>query len=486
MAKTIFNTSEESNFILNMTEEQYSKLASAGLLTAFFAAPLFTLLPEINSNKFSYTLAAGGLAVGGVFCMILALIALMRRFVERKSILPVCAFGVMLAWGVVSLINSFDISTSVYGYPGRGEGILALIFYFCFFVTAASIKREKAVRTVINGVIIVGLLNSAVSLVQVFFGKLSHYRMVHLLIRANAASGLSQSPLFLAMVLTMSLLAALIGFVMSDSKKRRIFCIISACVYSFVMMFTYSLIGICGLCLSVITVIIVTLKTESPKVRLLSILSVIAPAAAAVGLVFAGAIGDISAYKLYDGYELWYADSYVRLSASGSYNRDVLDITNTKDVYLYLNKKTMKYAGQYGLTGTGPDQLAFAQVYTFGPLTPQDDIGDVLMYNEGTFDRCYNEYLYTAATRGIPSLIALLAVLIPVLYLGAGAVKRERSQEQITIYALTAAGVLLFLIGCTNVAFSPIFWAAAGLSCASMRPEVKSGVKVRSDKKEKK
>ena len=49
MAKTLLNSSEKSNFILNMTEETYSKLASIGLFAACFAVPLFTILPEVDS-----------------------------------------------------------------------------------------------------------------------------------------------------------------------------------------------------------------------------------------------------------------------------------------------------------------------------------------------------------------------------------------------------------------------------------------------------
>ncbi|MBQ9899107.1 MAG: hypothetical protein IJM44_06605 [Ruminococcus sp.] len=485
VTKTIFNTTEESNFILNMTHEGYSKIASIGLLTAFFAVPLFTLLPEISTSRFSYTLAAGGLAVGGVFCMILALIALIRRFVDRRALLPVIAFAAMVLWGAISMINGFDFSIGLYGFSGRGEGFLALVFYFSFFVTAAAIKRDTALKTLLNGIIGVGLLNSLIALVQIFFGKLSHYKMVYLLIKANAASGLSQSPLFLAMVLTLALIAALIGFAMDKSKKRRVICLVSACLFSFVMMFTYTFIGFCGLALSVIAAVIAVLRSGAPKSRLLSVPAVLVSAAAAIGLVFTGLIGDLTSYKLYDGYELWWADSYVRVSASGSFNREVLNIDSTKDVYLYLNKKTMNCISSYGLTGTGPDQLSLAQIYTYGMLDDSADISDILAYNDGTFDRCYNEYLYTAATRGIPSLIALLAVLLPAICLGYVSMKNDRTQETAVIFALTLTGALLFLIGCTNVAFSPIFWAAAGASCSKLLAETKSDKKAKAEKKEK-
>ena len=228
--KTIFNTTERSNFILNMTEEQYSKLASWGLVIGMFMMPLFTLAPEINDYKFSYAMTAGGLAVAGVINMILAIIALMKKYVHKAAMLPVCAFGAMIVWGAVSLFNGYDYGVGLYGFTERGEGLLAILFYASFFTAAIAIKRRSAVKRVINGVIGVGVFNCIISLLQVFGGYLSHYRLLGEItengenrdLYAYAASGLSMSPIFLAMLLTLALTAALISFVTSDSKRNRL------------------------------------------------------------------------------------------------------------------------------------------------------------------------------------------------------------------------------------------------------------------------
>ena len=63
--KTLFNSSENSNFILNMTEEQYSKLASIGLTATCFLVFVFTAIAEIISavsGSSSYSIAAAGLS----------------------------------------------------------------------------------------------------------------------------------------------------------------------------------------------------------------------------------------------------------------------------------------------------------------------------------------------------------------------------------------------------------------------------------------
>ena len=160
MAKQLFNSSESSNFILNLTEEKYAKMASFGMLSALFTTSVATAIPVIAHDSGLYILSAAGLALSGVVCMIIAIIALMKKYVSGKLVFPVCAFGAMLIWGVISLINSYDTGIAFYGYNGRGEGLLAIAFYGCFFVTAATLRRGNVFGTVIKGLVGVGLLNS--------------------------------------------------------------------------------------------------------------------------------------------------------------------------------------------------------------------------------------------------------------------------------------------------------------------------------------
>ncbi len=464
MAKQLFNSSEKSNFILNMTEEKYSKIASIGLLAACLCTSFSTAVPVISGNKV-YTIITAGLSVAGVIGMVLALIGIMKKYVGKRLLLPLCGTGVTLLWAVISLINSYDRNVSLNGYPGRGEGLLAIIFYISFFITAASIKGDKARKTLVYGILANGLLNSVFALIQVFSGELSDFHWASVKIEINAAAGLSQSPLFLAMVLSLSIAAALMGAVLFSGKKEKIFCIFSACVFSFVIMFTYSFIGICGAVLAVIAAVITVFAVKAPKISLLSVLSVIVPAAAAVIVVNAGVIGNISSYRLYDGRILWFADSYIRITSSGSYDSDLVDIDDTYDVYYTLNRKTLDIISGCPVTGTGPDQLIYPQIYTYGPEgTENSSVEDILLFNKGTFDRVYNEYLNTAATRGIPSAIALIATLIGVIAIGFKGYKKTKSKMTLCMTLLTSMGALIFLIGCSNTAFSPIFWVIAGAS----------------------
>ena len=483
MAKQLFNTTEKSNFILNMTEEKFSKLASMGLLSSFLLTSLFTAIPLFSGSK-AYTISSIGLTISGVICMVLALIGIIKKYINKKVVVPAAAIGFMLVWAIISMFNSYDIYVSINGFPGRGEGILALLFYAGFFITAASIKTDKARKTLLCGILVNGVLNSLLGLVQIFTGSFSEFSKVSLKTTINAASGFSASPLFLAMVLSVSIAVAISGLVLFEGKKAKILCVISVCLFSFVNMFTYSLIGICGTALAAVMGAIMIIAAKAPKINLLSVLAVFIPAAAAVVIVNSGAIGNIDSYRLYDGRILWFADSYMRVNSSGDFDADIIDIDDTADVYYTLNRKTMDIISAYGLVGTGPDQLLYPQLYTFGTADPETlSVEDVALINKGTFDRVYNEYLNTAATRGIPSAIALAVTLLGILAAGIKGYKRSRSNITLCMLLLTIMGVLLFFICCSSTAFTPIFWAVAGCSVVNFNaPDEKKSGKVKKSK----
>lgn len=468
MAKQLFNSSEKSDFIVNMTEEKFSKLASWGLLSSVFLTSVSAAIPVISDMK-AYSLTSIGITLGGIFCMVLALIGAMKKYIDRRTLIPAAAMGVTLVWAVISMINSYDYFVSLNGYPGRGEGLLTLIFYASFFITAASIKTDKARKTLLWGILANGVLNSIVGLVQIFTGYLSDYKYVSLKTEINAASGFSQSPLFLAMVLSVSIAVAMCGLALFEGKKAKIFCIASICLFSFVNMFTYSLIGICGTVLAAIIGIIMIIAAKAPKINLLSVFGVIVPAAAAVVIVNCGLIGNIDSYRLYDGRILWFADSYMRLNSSGDCDSERVDIDDTADVYHFINRKTTDIISKNGLVGTGPDQLVFPQIYNFGLEDIENAyIEDIAIINKGTFDRAYNDYLNTAATRGIPSAIALVVTILGTLAAGVASYRKSRNNITLCMVLLTAMGGLLYLICCSSMAFTPIFWAVAGCSLVNL------------------
>lgn len=454
MAKTIFNTSENSNFILNLTEEKYSKMSSTALILPCILVSLAAIPCEFDIEDISYPIISGALAVCGVICMIMSIIAFIKGYVKKQKLIPVLSFAAMILWGVVSLINSYDKSVSFYGFDGRGEGLLAIIFYFCFFVTASAISTDKFKQRIFDALIAAGIINSLWALPQIFIDSMpSKYSYVVSAGDINACSGLSQSPLFLAMVLSMSLMAAMAGSVLFEGKRRKTIYTISAILFAFVMIFTYSTIAIAGIGLSAAALIITVFLKKADKKHLIKAAGTVLAAVCGIILVNSGAVCENSSYSLHDGALMWF-DSFNRLGASGNYNPNKVDIESTADVYAYINSETIEIIKKFPLTGTGEENLIYPQLYSSYEI----------IENSGTFDKNYNEYLYTAATRGIPSLIFFLAVLISIIYLGVRKIKNNK--DDICSYislCLTLCGIIIFFIGSGNITFSPVFWIFAGL-----------------------
>jgi len=454
MAKTIFNTSEKSNFILNMTHEKYSKMASFSLMLTCILVSVATIPCEFNIEKISYPIISGALALCGVACMIMSIIAFIKGYIRKQKLIPILLFAVMLIWGIISLIDSYDVSVSFYGFDGRGEGLLALIFYFCFFVTASAISEEKFIIRIFDSFIIMGIINSVWSVPQIFVDSMpSKYDYIVSAGDVNACSGLSQSPLFLAMVLSLSLIMSLIGSIIFENKKRRIIYMVSSVIFGFIMIFTYSLISLVGISLSVISFVITMFVRKSPGINFLKPAGVLLSALCAVLLINSGTVCENSSYSIHDGALMWF-DSFNRIGASGNFNPKELDIENTFDVYSYLNSETLNIIKKYPLTGTGPENLVYPQLYSSYNI----------IENSGTFDKNYNEYLYVAATRGIPSLILFIVLLVSVIYIGFRKLKAEKNNVCTYIsMCITLCGIIIFFIGAGNITFSPLFWISAGI-----------------------
>ena len=245
----------------------------------------------------------------------------MKKYITKDMLVPVGAFGFMLVWGVISLINSYDVKISFYGFDGRGEGLLAIIFYFCFFITALTIKGKKSVSLVMDAVAAVGTINALWGIMQIFGAVPTNYGSVVATVpwdstdKINAASGLSQSPLFLAMVLGISLVTVLSGAVLCEKKARRVVYAVSGCIMSFVLIFTYSVAGWIAFGIAVVTSLILVFTKKVPKKRLISIACAVLSSALAIQLICFGVGNIYDKYKLHDALDV---DDVVGLEVLGS------------------------------------------------------------------------------------------------------------------------------------------------------------------------
>lgn len=472
MAKTIFNTTEKSNFILNMKISEYHGFNQKILLGFLILMPLFCLPLEFFKVA---SIPGIAFAIVGVFAMVFAFIGFMKKATHRSLYLPAGLFGGMAIFGIVSVIRSYDYTTALTGADGRNEGLLSVIFYGCIFLIAAQLGTEENHRKLFKGILCMGLAECGWGILQALpLGLPSYYQNLDpmLLFRLFLPSGLTGSPIFLAILLVMLLFPAMLGAALEQNKRDRIFFLICAAVFSLTAVKTQCILGIWGTAAAILSAGIVSLCKKGGKRSIICLLTALA--AFGLGLIWSffspaingtysrstGETVEISnQLALYDGGILW-KDSAYRLGSSGYYIENgsenpngSFSISNTAESYAYTWKVTAGIIGRFPLEGTGPDCLVYPQLYQSLAISQ----------NPNVFDRCYNYYLHLAATLGIPATLCFVSVLAAVLKRGAGICKRSGSWLYTGLFGAVILYAVMMLIGTSSVTVTPIFWMLAGI-----------------------
>ena len=138
-AKTIFNTTEESNFILNMKTEDYWKYNLRIMQLFLVLMPIFSIVLEFAKL---YSVPAMALSISGVFAMVFVFIGYMKSVTPKQLILPSVLAGGMIVWGIVSLFNCFFPRIATFGSDGRGEGLLS-DYILCVFLFAGGAVGDR-------------------------------------------------------------------------------------------------------------------------------------------------------------------------------------------------------------------------------------------------------------------------------------------------------------------------------------------------------
>ncbi|MBE6848839.1 MAG: hypothetical protein E7502_02910 [Ruminococcus sp.] len=472
MPKTIFNTTEKSNFILNMKPEEYQGFLMKILLGWMILSPLFCIPLEFAKV---YSVPGMALSIIGVAAMVFVFIGFMKQVTPRSLYLPAGLLGGLVVWGTVSLINSYDYGIALMGMDGRNEGLLSIIFYGCLCLLGAQIQTEENHRKILDGLMVFGLVQCAWGILQALpLGFPSTYNNLEplLLFRVFLPSGLTGSPIFLAILLSILIVPATLGAAYAPEKTKRAFYLICACVYAIMAAKTQCLAGIAGSSLAILgtAVYLFIKKAGVPAFARASAVAAAflfgmgfwASMAPSINSTYSRETGEQvqveSGFTLYDGAIIW-EDSAYRLAVSGYYVRNgaknpngSFEILSLPETYGFLWGTTLSIIGRFPLVGSGPDSLVYPQLFQHR----------VIASNPNTFDRPYNQYLHIAATLGIPALLLYLALAGIIVVRGA---KQCKGGNWVTagIYGAVLLYLLLMLIGTSSVTTAPVFWMLAGI-----------------------
>lgn len=542
MAKTIFGTSEKSNFILNMDLDKYRRGCGKlmlGMLWAVAVSEGINQLTYYANPGFAEKIGAGGgsmvfamlmimlravaivFSVAGVLAIIAVVIGLMRKQVTKSAAVPYLMLAGMLGWAAVSLFHSYDLKTSFFGQDGRDEGWLALLIYASLFYLGTMLRQKEDREFFLRGILNFGIVQGVWGMIQAlpildYFDPnkgLNVYRNIDPLLYWNVRlpAGLTDSPITYAMLLGMFAAIAIPAAMFSAEKSvrvRGVICAGLAVMMSFRTQTIAGLIAGCGGLLLAVILFAVKRKQAVGKAAAVPVTAVCAAALAfgwcfaapsmnhsyfhpdktniqqpKEGLSYSGREKDVAEAQrpngltvsdregntfpaLYDGGIVW-DDGYYRLSTAGPNGKsEEFNVYDAASALRYCWKQGIHAIGIDPLFGVGPDNFCFTQLRT----------SYVIAENQNAVDRPYNDLLYIAATRGVPSLIVYLGLLVVCFVL---AWKRKAVLKSWTFPAAGGAVILYTaasLTGISVLTVAPLFWCLLGMLAAEPITEpVKAG-----------
>ncbi len=493
MPKTIFHTTEKSNFILNMDLDRYRSVCSKLLFimlaviagsTAIYQIT-YSLTSELSEmmqqTGFSYFLSSLLVSlrsismlfsICGVAAIIAMVVGLMRNQFSKTTALPYFLVLGSLAWGVISMINSFDTEMSFFGLDGRDEGWLALLMYAAMFYLGSMLRRKENLDRFLYWTLWLGIANGIWGLLQAqpWFAFPSQYGFIEPLLYQNLRlpSGFTDSPISFAMLLGMLLGIAIPYAMLSESPKKRITALISMGLSMLLLLKTQTIAGLIAAAFAVIEMVIlfaVKQKAVHGK-RWLAPVILVGTLLLSFGWAYMSPSMNgvyqtyddtalTNGYRLYDGGIVW-DDGFYRLSVAGPYTPSAepdFDIYDAASVLGYCWQEGIRVVGKYPMLGTGPDNFTYSQLKT----------SMYISYNPNTIDRPYNDYIYIAATRGIPSLLLYLALLVVCIWFGIRGYRKTKNWLYLAALSAVACFMMTAVVGISVLTVSPLLWILLGI-----------------------
>ena len=457
MPKTIFGTSEKSNFILNMNKSTVEKwkngLLYGSIIILLIGGMVITLLEKANAFMGSF------LYVAGFSCILFYIVLLLRKdikFKDTPAAFLIAALAVLAAASYYKVVltdgNSAHTSTALLGETGRYEGLLALLAYFGIFLLAACVTKRETVKKLFMLLMGAGIVQAAFAVMQhIPWGFPSNFRKlpsILLLKNVHLASGLSDSPIFYGTFLTIVSGIAIAGAVWEKNAKTARFYGAAVVLFFLTGLFTSSVIPLIGIGADIIIITVLTvIKRKSVKFTEGILKTPLRRLGIVVSIILAvfGIVSLTQGIYLRDK-AIAYTDAFNRLFIVASPSP-----INEESLWEIGAERSIEIIKDEPILGVGPDLMATYQL-------EREEL------RVDSIDRSYNEYLYTAATRGLPSLIAYAALLImTIVHL----CKRMKGSDDWYVFALFAA-ILGYAVqaffSASAVTAAPFFWLIMGLA----------------------
>jgi hypothetical protein len=448
-----------------MESEAVEKLTRIGLIAAVLLPILSGAIIAVTDK--TYVILAIGTYMSGFSAILFFLIHALRGDIQLKKNI---SFWFIIALAVLAFASYYavvlnpyeglsgapeDLLTPLLGEYGRYEGLLVLFCYFGIFLLASCASDKLTIQKLTAALCIAAGVTIIFAVLQHIpglgfpnaFKDLPSYAYENVYI----SSGVSDSPIAYGGAVTL-IFALFSGLAVFGKKHRIVFALIALAAFT-TGLFTSSITPIIGCAATALVLVTLSfVRAAVPEaadtmgkrkfkvspdgafgydIRLMAI--VIALACVVIFLIV----------NILQG--IWIRDMYIA-RFDGMYRKFIVGSTVVDDRNLYENAwgSALDMIEKYPLFGVGPD--CFAAYSNFAPMN---------------YDSAYNEYLFTAATRGIASAlvyIGLLAAAVVTL------IKRFKNPYAPILLTAILASACQAVMNSSAVTTAPLFWLILGLS----------------------
>lgn len=401
--------------------------------------PIYLILNIIYITIASYIYRIGKLSYNTfsktyIALLILNILVLTTLFIIKKHKKESLRFNItdifllsILLFSCISVIFSLNKSVSIFGMPGRYEGLLQILYYFSLYFLSTYIEKEHK-KIIIYTIILCGIANLIYAVFQVL--KIGNTIRIYNSGRIWA-TGLTTNPGFFAtyMLLCMSYVLGL--FIDEDKFTYKLIHGLLIFVFMIGLLISNAMSTVVGLIIVLLYILIYTIKNKKIKEFIIIILIL--------------ATSTLLITK---------ANKTTLIKDFNKTTNETKEIIkgNLDDGYgthrLFIWKNTLKIVPKNILNGVGIDNF----YYAFGEKP--------IARGRWFFDKAHNEYLQILITEGIFALISYLLFYGWIIIKG---IKNNYRNKQIYLILPVIGYLVQAFFNISVIEVAPLFYISLGL-----------------------
>ena len=370
---------------------------------------------------------------GYIILLILNILVLLAVFIIKKhknkiklNIIDLALLMIIL-FSIISVVFSINKNVSIFGFKGRYEGLITILYYFSIFMISTYIDKQQK-KIISYAIILSGIINLLYGVFQIF-------ELEGIIIKYNWnrpwATGFVNNPNFFGTLMLLCLTYSLGLFIDETRLSLKIINGLLIFIFMIGLLISNAMSCLVGLIIIIICISIYTI-IKRKYIKLLILILVLST----------------STFLIIKADKTKLVRDFIKTK------NQTIEIVkgNIEDNYgtnrIFIWKNTLKIVPDNMLTGVGIDNF----YYAFGKQPLYD--------GKWVFDKAHNEYLQILVTEGIFSLLSYL------LFYGIMTIKvlKNSFKDKQLYLVLPIIGYLtqaFFNISVIEVA--PFFYIALGL-----------------------